>query len=457
MIAHIPGNILQGNWRAAVYLDERVDAGAGGGASQGLHRQARRSGRRSREAGRRGGVGRESADHVRRAGRQGNDQDRQRRLRRARAVSERDAAPRRRWPIRCSRRFRARRCSSARRRATARRTPSSASTSTSRATTRCRARSSSTPRRTVAARTRASRAIARGRTRRTIAPQHRARRLGRQARALFSALHGGARRGGLGGAVGCGARAPTARYLEHGGWVDAGALARALPRVPAAARSWSRRMLHAAAWVLMIAAMMLPTTFPLLAIFRRMTARTAGCGAAARAGRRRLFRGVARLRRARARLPTRRCTGRRAASAGSSPTAGWSAPRCWQARALFQFSALKYRCLEQCRTPFGFVAARWHGRSPRARRSGSGSTTALFCVGCCWALMLLMFVVGMGSIGWMLVLAALMAAEKNLPWGRRLRTPVGLWAPRCRGGDRRGHERLCRAFLVATPARRIAP
>ena len=50
----------------------------------------------------------------------------------------------------------------------------------------------------------------------------------------------------------------------------------------------------------------------------------------------------------------------------------------------------------------------------------------MFCVGCCWALMLCMFVVGTASIGWMLVLAALMAAEKNLAGGERLRLPVGL-------------------------------
>ncbi len=37
-----------------------------------------------------------------------------------------------------------------------------------------------------------------------------------------------------------------------------------------------------------------------------------------------------------------------------------------------------------------------------------------------------MFVVGVGNLGWMLVLAVVMAAEKNLPWGRRLRTPLGL-------------------------------
>jgi predicted metal-binding membrane protein len=40
--------------------------------------------------------------------------------------------------------------------------------------------------------------------------------------------------------------------------------------------------------------------------------------------------------------------------------------------------------------------------------------------------MLLMFVVGMGNLGWMLVLAAIMAAEKNLSWGRRLRAPLGI-------------------------------
>jgi predicted metal-binding membrane protein len=40
--------------------------------------------------------------------------------------------------------------------------------------------------------------------------------------------------------------------------------------------------------------------------------------------------------------------------------------------------------------------------------------------------MLVMFVVGMGNLGWMLILAAAMAAEKNLPWGGRLRAPLGL-------------------------------
>ena len=69
---------------------------------------------------------------------------------------------------------------------------------------------------------------------------------------------------------------------------------------------------------------------------------------------------------------------------------------------------------------------RWRGRSPDHDAWRIGIDHGLFCIGCCWALMLLMFVVGTGNLGWMLVLAAVMAAEKNLPWGRRLRTPLGV-------------------------------
>ena len=55
-----------------------------------------------------------------------------------------------------------------------------------------------------------------------------------------------------------------------------------------------------------------------------------------------------------------------------------------------------------------------------------GVRHGVFCLGCCWALMLLLFAVGVGSIGWMLVLAAVMATEKNATWGRRLSAPLGI-------------------------------
>jgi predicted metal-binding membrane protein len=184
-------------------------------------------------------------------------------------------------------------------------------------------------------------------------------------------------------------------------------------------------VLHALAWVLMIAAMMLPTTYPLLALFRRVVAgRTdaralmalvvAGFfvpwllfGLAAHAA-------DALLVRAATRLP-------------GVAAYGWAFAAIVLAGAgAFQWSALKYRCLDQCHSPFSFLSARWHGRAPRLEAWRLGFDHGLFCVGCCWALMLVMFVVGTASIGWMLVLAAVMAAEKNLPWGRRLRTPLGV-------------------------------
>jgi predicted metal-binding membrane protein len=224
------------------------------------------------------------------------------------------------------------------------------------------------------------------------------------------------------GALALWSASPYGRYLEHGGWGDGefAALCRAIPQgdivVPA--------LLHALAWVLMIAAMMLPTTFPLLAIFRRITRDRPDAG----------------------RLVAQVLAGFFAAwlafgllahvadltlrwAAGSS---GWFVANGWIVGAsvlagagLFQWSALKYRCLEQCHTPFAFVASRWHGHAPSREAFRLGLDHGVFCVGCCWALMLLMFVVGTGNLGWMLLLAAVMAAEKNLPWGRRLRTPLG--------------------------------
>jgi predicted metal-binding membrane protein len=90
----------------------------------------------------------------------------------------------------------------------------------------------------------------------------------------------------------------------------------------------------------------------------------------------------------------------------------------------YQFSSVKYRCLDKCRSPVGFVMAHWRdGR--RTNAFALGVRHGLFCLGCCWSLMLVMFAVGVGNIGWMLVLAAVMATEKNVSWGRRLSAPVG--------------------------------
>jgi predicted metal-binding membrane protein len=74
----------------------------------------------------------------------------------------------------------------------------------------------------------------------------------------------------------------------------------------------------------------------------------------------------------------------------------------------------------------GFVTSHWHGAHARYEALRLGLDHGLFCVGCCWSLMLVMFAVGMEQVGIMLGLAVLMAIEKNVPWGRRLSAPLGV-------------------------------
>ena len=92
----------------------------------------------------------------------------------------------------------------------------------------------------------------------------------------------------------------------------------------------------------------------------------------------------------------------------------------------FQFSELKHKCLEKCRSPFSFVVAYWRGDQERWHSFRLGVDHGIFCVGCCWALMLLMFAVGTGSLPWMMVLAIGMTVEKSVRWGRRISRPIGI-------------------------------
>jgi predicted metal-binding membrane protein len=92
----------------------------------------------------------------------------------------------------------------------------------------------------------------------------------------------------------------------------------------------------------------------------------------------------------------------------------------------YQFSSLKYRCLDKCRSPLSFVTSYWSGRNEWRNSLALGVHHGLFCVGCCWSLMLLMFAIGHGNLGWMLLLGVLMGAEKNMSWGRAFAKPMGV-------------------------------
>lgn len=180
-----------------------------------------------------------------------------------------------------------------------------------------------------------------------------------------------------------------------------------------------------AGWLVMIVAMMLPTSLPLIGLFFALT----------------------RQRPDRWRLVTLLVAGYLtiwtlfgllvnlgdAALHVAVTRSPWLAGHAWALGAgtlllagLYQFSPLKYHCLDQCRAPLGFIMARWRGRDEARQAVRLGIDHGLYCLGCCWSLMLLMFVVGAGSLGWMLLLGAVMAVEKNLPWGRKLGPPLGV-------------------------------
>ena len=82
--------------------------------------------------------------------------------------------------------------------------------------------------------------------------------------------------------------------------------------------------------------------------------------------------------------------------------------------ALYQLTGPKDACLRRCREPGAFLAEHW--RPGRLGALRMGVEHGGFCVACCWALMATLFAVGVMSIGWMALVAALIAAERLLPW-----------------------------------------
>jgi len=213
-------------------------------------------------------------------------------------------------------------------------------------------------------------------------------------------------------------QSPYGRYLDHAELESIGL------GVGALSLSGQTGM-YIAGWVLMTIAMMLPTTVPLLQAFRRLTSQRTdsdkllwlvisgylvvwiGFGIGAY-----LFDFVLH---------------------NSYQHITWLQGNPWVFGAgplllagVFQFSRLKYSCLDKCRSPLTFVIQYWRGNREQWHSFLLGAHHGVFCVGCCWALMLLMFAVGMGSVGWMLVLACLMAIEKNMPWGRKISAPLGI-------------------------------
>jgi predicted metal-binding membrane protein len=81
--------------------------------------------------------------------------------------------------------------------------------------------------------------------------------------------------------------------------------------------------------------------------------------------------------------------------------------------AVYQLTPAKDACLRRCRGPLGFLVEEWREGPVGALRMGV--VHGAWCVGCCWALMAALFALGLMSLAWMLVIAALIAVEKLLP------------------------------------------
>jgi predicted metal-binding membrane protein len=93
------------------------------------------------------------------------------------------------------------------------------------------------------------------------------------------------------------------------------------------------------------------------------------------------------------------------------------------AAGLFQLTPLKHACIEKCRSPLDFVLNRWREGAAGAFAMGLGH--GLHCLGCCWLLMVLMFVGGVMNLLWMAALAVVVFIEKLFPAGQWIARVAG--------------------------------
>jgi predicted metal-binding membrane protein len=93
---------------------------------------------------------------------------------------------------------------------------------------------------------------------------------------------------------------------------------------------------------------------------------------------------------------------------------------------LWQLTPIKHACLRRCQSPLAFLAANT-GRLSRGRLGTvqAGIRHGVFCLGCCWSLMLVLVLLGMMNLAWMALVAAVVSAEKVLPAGRIVAAVTG--------------------------------
>ena len=207
-------------------------------------------------------------------------------------------------------------------------------------------------------------------------------------------------------------------------WIDLAFMARAMHLAPDVPEPWSAGYFAAmfAMWAIMMVAMMVPSAAPTILLFSalRRYAKPRALGDTALFGAGylvawtafSLFATVAQWA-----LSTRSLLSSAMTSEG--PALGAA---IFIAAGVYQFSPLKSACLSKCRSPAQFLVEHRHEGPWGALRMGIEH--GLYCIGCCWALMALLFVFGVMNLLWAAALAALVLAEKLLPSGAR----VARWA-----------------------------
>jgi predicted metal-binding membrane protein len=207
---------------------------------------------------------------------------------------------------------------------------------------------------------------------------------------------------------------------------DTGAL-EALCRPLASTAAWGARgfALVALMWAAMTLAMMLPSAAPMIFTYAEIADTAARKGErivspfTLAAGYTLIWLGFAAL----ATLAQFVLTRAALLDAGMASASGLFSGAIFIGAGVYQFSALKHACLARCQSPFPFFFVNW-ATTPRGVFR-LGVKQGLYCLGCCWAMMLVMFAVGVMSVLWMAALGALMTVEK-LGSGRRFTHYLGV-------------------------------
>ena len=179
-------------------------------------------------------------------------------------------------------------------------------------------------------------------------------------------------------------------------------------------------------WGVMMVAMMLPTAVPAIALFLRLSGRRNPAQAPAVttamyvAGYLAVWIGYS--------LPAAlaQWTFTRAAllTPMATSTSALMSALILLAAGIFQFTPLKTACLTKCRSPLAFFLAEW--RDGKTGAFVLGVRHGSYCVGCCWALMAVLFVVGVMNLAWVALLTALLLGEKVVPARWRLSDVSGV-------------------------------